>query len=86
MAYTQGFARCGTAGFGVGMEEFCFFNESFLEDGNEFWLPGCLGRVGVNPEYVIGVWVGNADGEGRPGTDRGYGAAAPILFEVASLW
>lgn len=40
--------------------------------------------VGVNPEYVIGVWVGNADGEGRPGL-IGVRAAAPILFEVASL-
>lgn len=40
--------------------------------------------VGVNPEYVIGVWVGNADGEGRPGL-VGTRAAAPILFEVASL-
>ena len=40
--------------------------------------------VGVNPEYVIGVWVGNADGEGRPGL-VGVRAAAPILFEVASL-
>ena len=40
--------------------------------------------VGVNPEYVVGVWVGNADGEGRPGL-IGVRAAAPILFEVASL-
>lgn len=40
--------------------------------------------VGVNPEYVIGVWVGNADGEGRSGL-VGVRAAAPILFEVASL-
>lgn len=40
--------------------------------------------VGVNGEYVIGVWVGNADGEGRPGL-VGVRAAAPILFEVASL-
>ena len=40
--------------------------------------------VGVNAEYVVGVWVGNADGEGRPGL-VGARAAAPILFEVASL-
>lgn len=40
--------------------------------------------VGVNAEYVIGVWVGNADGEGRPGL-VGTRVAAPILFEVASL-
>ena len=40
--------------------------------------------VGVNPEHVIGVWVGNADGEGRPGL-VGVRAAAPVLFEVAGL-
>lgn len=37
--------------------------------------------VGVTPRHVVGVWVGNADGEGRPGL-TGYSAAAPILFEV----
>lgn len=39
--------------------------------------------VGINPEYVVGVWVGNADGEGRPGL-TGTEAAAPILFDVFS--
>jgi penicillin-binding protein 1C len=37
--------------------------------------------VGTTPGYVIGVWTGNADGEGRPGL-TGTGAAAPILFDV----
>ena len=36
--------------------------------------------VGVNARYAVGVWVGNADGEGRPGL-TGLQAAAPILFE-----
>lgn len=40
--------------------------------------------VGVNADYVIGVWVGNADGVGRPGL-VGVRAAAPLLFEVAAL-
>ncbi len=40
--------------------------------------------VGVNPDYVVGVWVGNADGEGRPGL-TGTEAAAPILFDLFSL-
>lgn len=40
--------------------------------------------VGVTPEYVVGVWVGNADGEGRPGI-VGVRAAAPVLFEVFDL-
>ncbi len=39
--------------------------------------------VGVNPEYAVGVWVGNADGEGRPGL-TGTETAAPILFELFS--
>ncbi len=37
--------------------------------------------VGLTNRYVVGVWVGNADGEGRPGL-TGVGAAAPILFDV----
>jgi penicillin-binding protein 1C len=37
--------------------------------------------VGVTPEYAVGIWVGNADGEGRPGL-TGTEAAAPILFDV----
>lgn len=40
--------------------------------------------IGVNPEYAIGVWVGNADGEGRPGL-TGFQAAAPVLFDVFNL-
>lgn len=37
--------------------------------------------VGTTSKYAIGVWVGNASGEGRPGL-VGIEAAAPILFEV----
>lgn len=37
--------------------------------------------IGITPEYVVGVWVGNATGEGRPGL-TGLGMAAPILFEI----
>lgn len=40
--------------------------------------------VGVTPDYAIGVWVGNADGEGRPGL-TGIQAAAPILFQVLDI-
>jgi len=39
--------------------------------------------VGVTPQYAIGIWVGNADGEGRPGL-TGIQAAAPVLFDVLS--
>lgn len=37
--------------------------------------------VGVTPRFVVGVWTGNADGEGRPGL-VGTETAAPILFEL----
>lgn len=37
--------------------------------------------IGVTPQYTAGVWVGNADGEGRPGL-TGLSTAAPILFDI----
>jgi penicillin-binding protein 1C len=40
--------------------------------------------IGVNPAYAVGVWVGNADGEGRPGL-TGTEAAAPLLFDLFSM-
>lgn len=39
--------------------------------------------IGVNPDYAVGIWVGNADGEGRPGL-VGTETAAPVLFDVFS--
>ena len=40
--------------------------------------------IGTTPKYVVAVWVGNADGEGRPDL-TGIGVAAPILFDIFSL-
>ena len=40
--------------------------------------------IGTTPEYVVGVWVGNADGEGRPGL-TGVKKAAPVMFDVFRL-
>ncbi|MBN3036046.1 MAG: penicillin-binding protein 1C [Bacteroidales bacterium] len=40
--------------------------------------------VGTTPEYVVGVWVGNADGEGRTGL-TGIETAAPIMFEIFGI-
>ena len=39
--------------------------------------------IGITPEYVVGVWTGNADGEGRPGL-TGLRTAAPIMFDIFS--
>lgn len=40
--------------------------------------------VGVTPRYVVGVWVGNASGEGKPGL-VGARTAGPVLFDVLNL-
>lgn len=40
--------------------------------------------IGTTKNYVVGVWVGNADGEGRPGL-VGIHAAAPLLFDVFDI-
>ena len=73
-------------------------NWEFYEDAQALaWKTGTsfgfkdAWAVGTTPTYTIGVWVGNADGEGRPGL-TGMQAAAPILFDVlktlpnASKW
>jgi len=40
--------------------------------------------IGVTGNYVVGVWTGNADGEGRPDL-IGIKASAPILFDVIKV-
>ena len=40
--------------------------------------------VGVTPHYAIGVWVGNATGEGKPGL-VGARTAGPVLFDIFNL-
>lgn len=37
--------------------------------------------VGITPQYVVAVWVGNADGEGRAGL-TGIETAAPVMFDI----
>lgn len=37
--------------------------------------------VGVSRDYVVGVWVGNSNGEGRAGM-TGVAYAAPVMFDV----
>lgn len=37
--------------------------------------------IGITTDYVVGIWVGNADGEGRPNVS-GISTAAPLLFDV----
>ena len=40
--------------------------------------------IGASKDYVVGVWIGNADGEGRPEL-TGLNSAAPLLFDVVNL-
>jgi penicillin-binding protein 1C len=40
--------------------------------------------IGLTPTHVVAVWVGNTDGEGRPGL-VGIQTAAPILFDIFRL-
>lgn len=40
--------------------------------------------VGVTSAYAVGVWVGNASGEGKPGL-VGARTAGPVLFDVLGL-
>lgn len=40
--------------------------------------------IGITPKHVVCIWVGNADGEGRPGL-TGISKAAPVLFDVIKI-
>ena len=63
-------------------------NWQYFDSSNEIaWKTGTsfgfrdAWAVGTTRDVVVGVWVGNADGEGRPGL-VGAQAAAPILFDI----
>lgn len=65
-------------------------NWQYLNAGNKIaWKTGTsfghrdAWSIGFNADYLVAVWVGNADGEGRPGL-MGVKVAAPILFDVFS--
>lgn len=66
-------------------------NWEFFDDAKQIaWKTGTsfgfrdAWAIGTTKDYVVGVWVGNADGEGRPGL-VGVQTAAPILFEVFNI-
>ena len=40
--------------------------------------------IGLDGKHLVGVWIGNADGEGRPGL-TGIRAAAPLMFQLFEL-
>jgi penicillin-binding protein 1C len=40
--------------------------------------------IGISPRYAVGVWIGNASGEGRARL-VGADCAAPVLFDIFSI-
>jgi len=61
--------------------------KNFTSQQNIAWKTGTsfgfrdAWSIGVNGRYVVGVWAGNASGEGRPGLVGGT-AAAPLMFRI----
>lgn len=64
--------------------------QAFASSRNIAWKTGTsfgfrdAWAVGMTRDYVVSVWVGNANGEGRPGL-TGINAAAPLLFDIFEL-
>ncbi len=64
--------------------------ESFSSSRQVAWKTGTsfgfrdAWAVGLNRDFLVAVWCGNADGEGRPNI-TGTTAAAPVMFDVFSL-
>lgn len=75
-ALTQG----NRPGSEMGWEYFASSHKIAWKTGTSFGHRDAW-AIGVTPEYTIGVWVGNATGEGRPGL-TGLTHAAPVMFEM----
>lgn len=64
--------------------------KSFASSGRIAWKTGTSfgyrdgWAIGTSPRFAVGVWVGNADGEGRPGL-TGIATAAPVMFALFGL-
>jgi penicillin-binding protein 1C len=66
-----------------GWKSFASSREIAWKTGTSFGFRDAW-AIGMTADYLVGVWVGNADGEGRPGL-TGVSAAAPLMFEVFRL-
>jgi penicillin-binding protein 1C len=73
----QEVGRPGSEGY---WEQFTSSSRIAWKTGTSFGFRDAW-AVGVTPRYVVAVWVGNADGEGRPGI-VGVSAAGPLLFDI----
>ncbi len=63
-----------------GWEQFTTHQQIAWKTGTSYGLRDAW-AVGVTADYVVGVWVGNANGEGRSGIVGGL-VAAPVLFDI----
>ena len=66
----------------AGWEHFAHSRRIAWKTGTSFGFRDAW-AVGVTSRYVVAVWCGNADGEGRAGL-TGITAAAPVMFDVFS--
>ena len=67
----------------VGWMQFLSKNRIAWKTGTSFGFRDAW-AVGLNGKYTVAVWVGNADGEGRPEL-TGTAAAAPLLFSIFNI-
>jgi penicillin-binding protein 1C len=67
----------------VGWMQFLSKNRIAWKTGTSFGFRDAW-AVGINQKYTVAVWVGNADGEGRPEL-TGTAAAAPLLFSIFNI-
>lgn len=67
----------------AGWEHFAHSRKIAWKTGTSFGFRDAW-AVGVTSRYVVAVWCGNADGEGRAGL-TGITVAAPVMFDVFSL-
>ena len=64
--------------------------ENFRSSAKVAWKTGTshgfkdAWAIGTTADYVVGVWAGNANGEGRSGL-TGTRVAAPVMFDVFSI-
>lgn len=67
----------------VGWMQFLSKNKIAWKTGTSFGFRDAW-AVGLDSKYTVAVWVGNADGEGRPNL-TGTAAAAPIMFNIFNI-
>lgn len=79
-ATLQALTQANRPGNELGWEYFASTHQIAWKTGTSFGHRDAW-AVGVTPQYTIGVWVGNATGEGRTGL-TGLTHAAPIMFEM----